>query len=190
MEHFKIFDWRHFFPSQENKNKYLAEVKEYINKNYTELHDQPGAIRYNLDNAVHDGCFNLFILNHDVNDYLFNFFKSKSVFIKFIRYRNPLYLKGEQELHYDWIVKNNEKRIEMFVLLDDMDSNNGGLVIMQNDTITPINTEAGSCIIMDSTILHGGTKNNNGKSRALIDIHIGVKTQGNEQCLRRILKKR
>jgi len=186
METYKVFDWKFFFHNEQEKNKYITELKGYINNNYSELHDQPGAIRYNLDNAIHGGYFDLFLLNPHLNDFLLNYFKSTSVFIKFLRYRNPLHLAGEQELHFDWIVKDGEIRMEMFVLLDDMDLYNGGLVIMQNEKLKPIEAEAGSCILMDSSILHGGSKNKNGKSRALIDIHIGVTPEVNEQCLKRI----
>ena len=188
MRYFELFNWQHFFQNKQDRNEYLRQLKEHLHKNYSVLHDQPGAIRYNLDNAVDYGYLDLFILNPVVNDFLFEYFKSNSFFIKFIRYRNPLYLAGDQELHYDWIVIDDEKRIEMFILLDDMDLNNGGLVIMQDDTLVSINAVAGSCILMDSTTLHGGSKNINGKSRALIDIHIGVTAQVNEQCLKRIFK--
>jgi len=186
MEYLEIIDWKYFFLNEQNRNNYLTEIKKYINENFEELNDQPGAVRYNLNPIINSSYLNLFILNHYVKDCLFNYFKSKSLFIKFIRYRNPLHLSGEQELHYDWIVNDVEKRIEMFILLDDMDKNNGSIVVMKNNRIKPISAKAGSCIIMESTTLHGGSKNKNGKSRAVIDIHIGVNPQSDEQSLIRI----
>ena len=108
-------------------------------------------------------------------------------------FREPLKGMGLQDLHIDWIPKKNKNEIEnivCYIALDDTDENNGTLRVVpgthkklgwidehQEDKSSHpeeklVNTKAGSVILMDANLWHGGTTNISGNRRRVLYMDI------------------
>jgi hypothetical protein len=167
--------------TDEFKNNLLMEINNYK----IILNDQPGSIRYNLDGIVNTFFINIFYIQ-PISFFLKNFFNTSLIYIRYVRFRNPILNEGEQEFHIDWDEKSRIKRLEFFFLLDEMNFDNGCIEVMNDNNVTSISTPACSVLLIDSTILHRGTKNTSGKQRRIVSCQLAAELMSNEPYLKEI----
>ena len=175
----QLFD--DLYLTDEFKNNLLMEINNYK----IILNDQPGSIRYNLDGLVNTFFINIFDIQ-PISFFLQNFFNTSLIYIRYVRFRNPILNEGEQEFHIDWDEKSRIKRLEFFFVLDEMNIDNGCIEVMNDNNVTSISTPACSVLLFDSTILHRGTKNTSGKQRRIVSCQLTAELMSNEQYLKEI----
>lgn len=80
-----------------------------------------------------------------------------------------------QRLHYDWPPTHPEKRLELFIAFDSITLANGCTQISDRLTnkLECMPLTEGSVLMLDSKLLHRGTRNRSGERRRLIDVQIG-----------------
>jgi hypothetical protein len=166
--------------------KFWLQIKEDIMDKMLLLEENgihKNCISYSLDYVIFIDIISRVLKSEVINNKICNYLESPNYFIKFIRYRAPEKNYGLQRYHRDWLFNHPEKRIELFIICDDMSKENGGIEIIENShkehkinykRKVSISAKESDCIIMDSTCYHRGTKNIIGSKRGVIDVHIGV----------------
>ncbi len=108
--------------------------------------------------------------------------------------RSPLKNSGNQRIHMDWKPRKNKKEkfagIVCFVFLDDADNTNGALrivpgshkrlgwpeqhidVMKKHKKEKLMNVKAGTIVVANLNLWHGGSQNKSGKDRKMIMINI------------------
>jgi hypothetical protein len=155
----------------------LSALNEQLEKLIVELdeaNDQPGALRYHLDNINTIKLISPWLNNHLLCSSILHFFETPQLKIKYIRFREPLRGLGLQKWHYDWYFNSHEKRLEIFILFDQMNEVNGCTEIknIENGNTEKITASEGSLVLMDSRALHRGTRNKSGERRRVISLQI------------------
>ncbi len=115
-----------------------------------------------------------------------NYFKTNTVYIRYIRFRNPVLNEGEQDFHMDWYAKCKILRLELFFIIDTMDINNGCIELIDDNIVKSILMPECSVLLMDSTILHRGSRNVSGKKRRVVSCQIASELMNNESFLKEI----
>jgi len=143
------------------------------------VYDQPGTIRHYLDREDFVRLLLPWLESFPVQNFISNFFASKSFFVIYLRSRSPLKNQGQQEFHRDWFVA--KERLEVFIALDEINQENGPLEVSTSDGLSKIiEMNPGDTCLIDAEVLHRGTKNLSGKCRRLISLHIGSQLRENE----------
>jgi len=180
---FQIFTPEQLFENLNQKNKFKDNILLEIDRYKVFLDDQPGSIRFNLDNLINT-CFAKLFKIQLISIFLHNYFKTNNIYVRYIRFRNPILNEGEQDFHIDWYEKSKIKRLEFFFMLDEMNLNNGCIEIMKDNVIKSILTPACSILLVDSTILHRGTKNISGEQRRIVSCQLAAELMSNEPFLK------
>lgn len=137
--------------------------------------DQPGALRYHLSGQKVENFLGPWLTSSTLKALGQSVFGSDQMQVNYIRYREPLYGRGLQRLHRDWENKHNQRRLEVFIAFDNVTPANGCMEILDLVTGTPtsITLEPGCALVLDSSVLHRGTRNHNGQRRRVISLQIG-----------------
>jgi len=186
MDNIIIFSKELLFSSIQEYFSFNEELIYDIYSKKEILYDQPGAERYNLNELANSNFVKLFEKNI-LNTFLRNYFKSNFIFLRYLRFRNPLLGQGEQEFHIDWYKNHKFKRMEFFFLLDDMTTDNGCLRIKNENKIINIEASSGTVILINSSIEHGGSKNYSGLNRRVLSCQIACDLLPNETFLKKII---
>ncbi len=134
---YQIFTSEQLFKSIKSMNEFKANILLDIERTKVLLDDQPGAIRYNLDDLVNTSFIHLF-QKPPISTFLVNYFKTNTVYIRYIRFRNPVLNEGEQDFHMDWYAKCKILRLELFFIIDTMNINNGCIEIIDDNIVKSI----------------------------------------------------
>jgi hypothetical protein len=180
---FQIFTAEQLFDNRYSKNEFKDNILLEIDRVKVFLDDQPGAIRFNLDNLINTSFAKLFE-KQSISIFLQNYFKTNNIYVRYIRFRNPILNEGEQDFHIDWYENSKIKRLEFFFMLDEMNLKNGCIEIIKDNAIKSILTPACSVLLIDSTILHRGTKNTSGEQRRIVSCQLAAELMSNEPYLK------
>jgi hypothetical protein len=180
---FQIFTAEQLFVNHYSKNEFKGNILLEIDRYKVFLDDQPGAIRFNLDNIIDTSFAKLFEIQ-SISIFLQDYFKTNNIYVRYIRFRNPILDEGEQEFHVDWDEKSKIKRLEFFFMLDEMNLKNGCIEIIKDNVIKSILTPECSVLLIDSTILHRGTKNISGEQRRIISCQLAAELMSHEPYLK------
>lgn len=169
-----VLDWT-FFSNISFANSLKRENLDVLLSRLTPSQDQPGCIRYYLCGIDVKELLNLWLKNHILSSLVFDYFGTKNLQVNFYRYREPVYGRGMQRLHYDWLPSHSEKRLELFIAFDSTTLENGCTQVVNRLTnqLEYLPLKEGSVLILDSKLLHRGTRNRSGERRRIIDVQIG-----------------
>jgi hypothetical protein len=179
---FAILDCK-IFDLNKSKLSTLNEQLETLIKNLDMVHDQPGALRYHLDSINTVNLIKPWLNNEILSSSISYFFETSDLKIKYIRLREPIRGLGLQKWHYDWHFNSHEKRLELFILFDQMNEKNGCTEIknIESGNIERIIASEGSLILMDSRVYHRGTRNRSGERRRVISLQISPIHDGDDR---------
>lgn len=141
----------------------------------TPIDDQPGALRYHLSGKTIERFLAPWLTCPILEDLGHAMFGSDQMQVNYIRYREPLYGRGLQRLHRDWDNKYSQRRLEVFIAFDPVTPANGCTEIIDLTTGNPvlITLDPGCVLLLDSSILHRGTRNRSGERRRVISFQVG-----------------
>lgn len=143
------------------------------------IDDQPGAIRYHLDNEEFVWLLLPWMEALPMRNFIANFFATNDFFITYIRCRSPLKHQGQQKFHRDWFTP--KERLEVFIAVDGINQENGPLEVRTSSkTSRLVVMDPGDICILDSETLHRGTRNISGNKRLLISLHIASQLKDGE----------
>jgi len=162
-----------------NLKKQLEELVGQFN----EANDQSGSLRYHLDSTDTIELIKPWLNNRVLCNVISYYFEPLELKIKYIRLREPIKGFGLQKWHYDWDFHSHEKRLEMFILFDDMKEKNGCTEIKNTTSgiIEKIIATEGSVLLMDSSTIHRGTRNRSGERRRLLSLHISPRLDSDDR---------
>jgi hypothetical protein len=137
--------------------------------------DQPGALRYHLSGKSIEDLLNPWLSIPGLSKAAQAILGCDSLQVNYIRYREPLYGQGLQKLHRDWNVEHPQKRLEMFVAFDEITRENGCTEVIDRATGLSVSVllSPGSAVLIDSSVLHRGTRNRSGMRRRVVSLQIG-----------------
>lgn len=167
-----------FFPLTSNPPELRAQLDIMLDA-LKPAEDQPGALRYHLDDLPSIlGLLAPWIYNKSFLEIAKALIGSQTLQLNYIRYREPYYGKGLQQFHYDWYPDRAEKRLEVFVPFDDLSLVNGCTEAIDRVTgeVVSLTATTGSLVILDSSILHRGTRNRSGDRRRVTSFQIRAAT--------------
>jgi ectoine hydroxylase-related dioxygenase (phytanoyl-CoA dioxygenase family) len=156
----------------------IESIKQRLDT-FSCIDDQPGAIRYHLDDEEFVWLLLPWIEALPMRSFISDFFATNNFFITYVRCRSPLKNQGQQKYHRDWFTP--KERLEVFIAVDGVNQENGPLeVSTSNKTSRIIVMDPGDICILDSETLHRGTRNISGKTRRLISLHIASQLKDDE----------
>lgn len=159
-------------------NRSIESIKKHLEHSSC-VNDQPGAIRYHLDNEKSVTLLLPWIESFPVQQFISKFFGHNDFFVCYVRCRSPLKNQGQQKYHKDWFVPH--ERLEVFIALDSVDRKNGPLqIITATGSSKFVFMKSGDICIIDSETLHRGTENISGKNRRLVSLHIASQLSDDE----------
>lgn len=179
---FAILD-KNIFDLNKSKLSVLSEQLETLTKKLDVANDQSGALRYYLDSVDTVNLIKPWLKNRILSSSISYFFETSELKIKYIRFREPIRGLGLQKWHCDWHFNSHEKRLELFILFDQMNEKNGCTEIKKigNGCIEKIMASEGSLILMDSRVLHRGTRNRSGERRRVVSLQISPINDGDDR---------
>jgi hypothetical protein len=137
--------------------------------------DQIGSLRYHLSGPAIEQLLEPWLCCKAIESLSLAVIGCDQLQVNYIRYREPLYGRGLQKLHRDWDSGHPGGRLEMFIAFDKVTSENGctELIDYMTGTKASIYLEPGSVLLINSSVLHRGTRNRSGRRRRVVSLQIG-----------------
>lgn len=171
---FVVIDTSDFFGYDFDDQSYRLALDALLDS-LTPVDDQAGALRYHLSGQSIGDFLDPWLYCPGLNEAAQIILESRALQLNYIRYREPYFGQGLQKLHRDWNIDHSQKRLEMFVAFDFVKADNGCTQVIDKVTgfLVPVVLNPGSVALIDSTVLHRGTRNRSGDRRRMVSLQIG-----------------